>query len=169
MTACSNRRKLAVALLLCLLSACVAGAGSPTPGRDAATTYPAALLPETAPWDLEALSAPPDYEWLDRESDVWSLLYRGEPYGGKETSVFAYYATPGTLAGEDAAGKPLPAVVLVHGGGGTAFNEWARLWAKRGYAAIAMDLAGCGAERRPLPNGGRTRATTPSSAASTVP
>jgi cephalosporin-C deacetylase-like acetyl esterase len=33
-------------------------------------------------------------------------------------------------------------MVLVHGGGGTAFREWARLWAERGYAAIAMDLAG---------------------------
>jgi dienelactone hydrolase len=31
---------------------------------------------------------------------------------------------------------------LVHGGGGTAFREWAELWARRGYAAIAMDLAG---------------------------
>ena len=38
--------------------------------------------------------------------------------------------------------RNLPAVVLVHGGGGTAFSEWAELWAKRGYAAIAMDLAG---------------------------
>ena len=34
--------------------------------------------------------------------------------------------------------------LLVHGGEGTAFREWAELWAKRGYAAIAMDLAGCG-------------------------
>jgi dienelactone hydrolase len=45
-------------------------------------------------------------------------------------------------------------MVLVHGGGGTAFAEWATLWAKRGYAALAMDLAGCGPERRRLPDGG---------------
>jgi dienelactone hydrolase len=32
--------------------------------------------------------------------------------------------------------------VLIHGGGGTAFRDWVELWAKRGYAAIAMDLAG---------------------------
>ena len=34
-------------------------------------------------------------------------------------------------------------MVLVHGGGGTAFDVWVRLWNSRGYAAIAMDLCGC--------------------------
>jgi hypothetical protein len=34
-------------------------------------------------------------------------------------------------------------MVLVHGGGGTAFAEWVRLWVGRGYAAIAMDPCGC--------------------------
>jgi dienelactone hydrolase len=33
-------------------------------------------------------------------------------------------------------------MVLIHGGGGTAFAEWVRLWNKRGYAAIAMDTGG---------------------------
>ena len=45
-------------------------------------------------------------------------------------------------------------MVLVHGGGGTAFKEWVEIWVKRGYVAIAMDLAGKGAERKPLPDGG---------------
>jgi dienelactone hydrolase len=40
------------------------------------------------------------------------------------------------------AGEKVPGMVLVHGGGGTAFDEWARLWVKRGYAAIAMDTCG---------------------------
>jgi dienelactone hydrolase len=40
------------------------------------------------------------------------------------------------------AGERLPAMVLVHGGGGTAFEEWVRLWVGRGYAAIAMDTCG---------------------------
>ena len=44
--------------------------------------------------------------------------------------------------------------VLVHGGGGTAFDAWVRLWNDRGYAAIAMDLAGRGADRKRLPDGG---------------
>ena len=34
------------------------------------------------------------------------------------------------------------AMVLVHGGGGTAFDAWVRAWVKAGYAAIAMDTCG---------------------------
>ncbi len=103
---------------------------------------PSPKLPETLPWKLEQLSQPPTLEWVDAKSPVRSLLYAGELYAGKPTRVFAYYATPGTLAGDVSKDKNLPAMVLIHGGGGTAFRDWAELWAKRGYAAIAMDLAG---------------------------
>ncbi len=44
-------------------------------------------------------------------------------------------------------------MVLVHGGGGKAFRDWAELWAKRGYVALAMDTAGCGPDG-PLADGG---------------
>jgi dienelactone hydrolase len=111
-------------------------------------------LPHSSPWDLTALSRVPEIEWLDRDSPVHSLLYPGEPFRGEPTQVFAYYASPGTLAGKPELDVGLPGVVLVHGGGGTAFEEWAELWAKRGYAAIAMDLAGKAADRVALPNGG---------------
>lgn len=103
---------------------------------------PSAKLPATLPWDLNSLAQPPAYEWVDSTSPIRSLLYSGEPYDGKPTRVFAYYATPGTLAGDTSKDKNLPAMVLIHGGGGTAFRDWVELWAKRGYAAIAMDLAG---------------------------
>jgi dienelactone hydrolase len=33
-------------------------------------------------------------------------------------------------------------MVLVHGGGGTAFADWVKLWNDRGYAAIAIDTCG---------------------------
>lgn len=99
-------------------------------------------LPATTPWNLEELSKPPEFAWQDIKSSVRSLSYAGEPYQGKPTRVFAYYASPGTLNANILLDRNLPAVVLVHGGGGTAFREWAELWAKRGYAAIAMDLAG---------------------------
>jgi len=68
--------------------------------------------------------------------------------------VFAYFASPATLGTGTPTGKGFPGVVLVHGGGGTAFKEWAELWAKRGYAAIAMDLAGCGPDGKRLDDGG---------------
>lgn len=97
------------------------------------------------PWDLKELSQTPVMSWLDKTSPIRSLTYRSEEYNGKPTDVFAFYATPGTLKGDARIDRNLPAIVLIHGGGGTAFAEWVELWAKRGYAAIAMDLSG----RRP--------------------
>lgn len=69
---------------------------------------------------------------------VTSIYYEGPDFHGKKSRVFAYYAIPKA----EPAGK-VPAMVLVHGGLGTAHAEWVRLWASRGYAAIAMDVCGC--------------------------
>ena len=44
-------------------------------------------------------------------------------------------------------------MVLVHGGGGKAFRDWAEHWARHGYVALAMDTAGHG-PNGPLPEGG---------------
>lgn len=96
-------------------------------------------------WPLEQLSDPPAMKWLDDSSPIRSLTYENEKFKGQTTDVFAFYATPGTISGDTSKDKNLPAVVLIHGGGGTAFSQWVWLWAKRGYAAIAMDLSG----RRP--------------------
>lgn len=112
-------------------------------------------LPATSPWDLESLSEAPAFEWADQENAVWSLYYSGESYRGKPTRVFAYYASPATIKAEAGGkGDTYPAIVLVHGGGGKAFKEWAEQWAQRGYAAIAMDLGGVGPDRKRLPDGG---------------
>ena len=98
-----------------------------------------------SPWNLSTLQTPPKMTWIDKASPIRSLTYRNKPFQGQETDVFAFYATPGSIAGAADKDASLPAVVLIHGGGGTAFAEWVWLWAKRGYAAIAMDLSG----RRP--------------------
>ncbi|MBI1356868.1 MAG: prolyl oligopeptidase family serine peptidase [Acidobacteria bacterium] len=100
------------------------------------------------PWDVKALQQTPRVEWLDSTGPLRSLLYEGEPYHGKPTRVFAYYAPARHVSG------PAPGVVLVHGGGGKAFRDWAWMWAERGYSAIAMDLAGHGADGERLPDGG---------------
>lgn len=100
----------------------------------------------TGLWNIAALKSVPKAEWGERTNLVQSLYYEGEPFKGQPTRVFAYYGRPeGT--------GPFPAMVLVHGGGGKAFSAWAEHWAKRGYCAIAMDLAGNGPAGR-LPDGG---------------
>ncbi|MEQ9409641.1 MAG: acetylxylan esterase [Fuerstiella sp.] len=112
---------------------------------DAADGSDGVSATEQGIWDMQVLSQVPAMTWLDAESPIRSLTYEGESWQGRTTSVFAFYATPGTISGDKSADRDLPAVVLVHGGGGTAFAEWVLLWAQRGYAAIAMDLSG----RRP--------------------
>ncbi|MDY3563459.1 alpha/beta fold hydrolase [Gemmata sp. JC673] len=108
----------------------------------------AADAPKTGPWDVKALaSADVKPEWGQKVGTVREVYYPGEPFGGKPTRVFAYYARPAKGDG------PFPAVLLVHGGGGKAFSAWAEHWANRGYCALAMDLAGHGPNGR-LPDGG---------------
>ena len=96
-------------------------------------------------FDLEALSKAPAVFPADvaAAEGVKSFFYEGLPYHGKPTRIFAYYGVPATPAGADSEKAKLPAMVLIHGGGGTAFDRWVKLWNSRGYAAIAMDLCGC--------------------------
>jgi dienelactone hydrolase len=101
----------------------------------------------TGPWNLAELKRPPEAEFGPRQGLLQTVYYQGEPLQGKPTRVFAYLGRPAEGEG------PFPAVVLVHGGGGKAFSAWAEHWAKRGYVALAMDLAGHGPNGK-LPDGG---------------
>lgn len=99
----------------------------------------AAWPAEKSPWNWRDLAAVPQtFEAPQNgEPGVKSIWFAGMPYQGKPTRVFAYYAAPAAKPGQK-----LPAMVLIHGGGGTAFAGWVRMWNARGYAAIAMDTVG---------------------------
>ncbi len=85
------------------------------------------------------------------EPGIRALFYEGLSYHGKPTRVFAWLGIPKVEPG-----KKVPGMVLVHGGGGTAFQNWVKLWMDRGYAAISMDT--CGALPEPADAKPRPRA-----------
>lgn len=103
-------------------------------------------------WDVPDIDKTPAYTIVSRDSAI-GLIYEGLPYQGHTQHVFAYYASPATLYGTENRDKHFPAIVLVHGGGGKAFKHWAIMWARKGYAAIAMDLRGNGPDGEHIKNG----------------
>ncbi|HCL27217.1 MAG TPA: dipeptidyl aminopeptidase [Candidatus Latescibacteria bacterium] len=89
---------------------------------------------------LQRLFEKPDYQPASGFSaaGLEAVYIENEPYRGNRTTVFAWMGLPELKPGEQC-----PAMVLLHGGGGTAFDEWVRLWNARGYAAIVIDQCGC--------------------------
>ena len=93
-------------------------------------------------WDTETLFATkPELQ----ESDVYlgstiqTFKFRSAPYGNKESTwVFAAIGVPTSEKPEDG----YPAIVLVHGGGGTVSKGWIDYWTQQGYVAIAFDNFG---------------------------
>jgi dienelactone hydrolase len=96
----------------------------------------------TGPWNLPDLEHPPSVTWGAKTQNVQQLYYSGEPLQQKPTRVFAYLGRPTQGHG------PFPGIVLVHGGGGKAFKDWAEHWANRGNISLAMDLSGNGPDGR---------------------
>jgi len=90
-------------------------------------------------WKMDELRrAPRTYPVPEWKSDgLESLSYESVAWRGQPTRVFAWFGLPARKPNQK-----VPAVVLVHGGGGTAFDYWVKLWNSRGYAAIAMDTCG---------------------------
>lgn len=80
-----------------------------------------------------------------RADGMLALYLEGEPYtddqGNTVTSqIFSLYKYPEKPM-ITASGKT-PAMVLVHGGGGTAFSQWVEKWNDAGFAAIAIAVEG---------------------------
>jgi len=94
-------------------------------------------------WNLDGLYRVPKVFSAEKYAEyqvpgVRTLLYESVPCRGKLTKVFAYYSAP---SGPVPSGG-WPAVVLVHGGGGTAYSDYVKKWNSWGYAAISMDRYG---------------------------
>jgi len=77
-----------------------------------------------------------DAEGISNEAGGKAVYFDALPWKGKETKVFAWLGLPQKRAGR------IPGVVLVHGGGGTAFKEWVKRWNDRGFAAISIAVEG---------------------------
>ncbi|MGJ8723363.1 MAG: acetylxylan esterase [Roseibacillus sp.] len=73
------------------------------------------------------------------EQTLEGFFFDSVDYRGDATRVYALVGMPQWDPATDA---PLPAIVLVHGGSGQAYETWANLWAERGYVAIAIDTEG---------------------------
>lgn len=65
-----------------------------------------------------------------------AIYFDSLPYEGKNTRVYAWLGLPDNVKDQ------VPGVVLVHGGGGTAFKEWVEKWNKKGFAAISIAVEG---------------------------
>ncbi len=78
----------------------------------------------------------PKYDCHGEYNGIKALSYRGADYEGRPTRIFAHFGLP------ENADEPVPAVVLIHGGGGHPDDDWIKNWNDRGYAAIAISTDG---------------------------
>jgi len=77
-----------------------------------------------------------------RQFYIRPIWFEALPYLDKPcTRVFSWLSTPVV---DDASywNATAPAVVLVHGGGGTAFKDWCEEWAQNDYGSIAIAVEG---------------------------
>lgn len=139
---------------LLIVSLSMAGCGSGTGGGEQGENPPKEeekrQMTDHAVYDGVAL---PDSLWQetpavldDKENDrterdikgtIKAIYYRSD-YDGEESYAFAYLGVPEGATETQKA----PAVLLIHGGGGTAYWQWVKEWVNRGYVALAMDLEG---------------------------
>jgi cephalosporin-C deacetylase-like acetyl esterase len=82
--------------------------------------------------------APKTYEAEGFKPDgtVRAIFYDALTWQGKPTRVFAWIGLPAQREGK------VPGMVLIHGGGGTAFKEWVQKWNDQGFAAISIAVEG---------------------------
>ncbi|MFH1347705.1 MAG: acetylxylan esterase [Candidatus Margulisiibacteriota bacterium] len=93
-------------------------------------------------WDIPL--DPVGYEviktYRDGNVQVEEIYYQSREYKGKPAQIFGYFCYPVNA-------NNLPAILISHGGGGTAGQSRTAIWAKRGYAVLSIDLPGKGEQR----------------------
>ena len=88
---------------------------------------------------LGSLTNPPVLhvaEGFAKDGGLQAIFFDALPWKGKPTRVFAWLGLPAKRTGK------VPGIVLVHGGGGTAFKEWVQKWNEHGFAAISIAVEG---------------------------
>ena len=97
--------------------------------------FDAVDLPDSL-WQAPEFNRAPEEDRTEDER-IKSYYMRSD-YNGQESYAFAYLGVP-----EDASEQSKkPAVLLIHGGAGSAYWHWVRNWVERGYVALALDLEG---------------------------
>jgi len=89
------------------------------------------FVPDGKVYEVPAVHRVPEQD----QGDIQAVFFDCLDYKGSPTRAFAYMGIPKSS-------RPVPAMVLVHGGGGTAFHKWVKIWNDFGYAAISMSLEG---------------------------
>jgi autotransporter-associated beta strand protein len=92
------------------------------------TTAPTMYTDDTLPGTLATVAA----------GDLKIIYYDVLDYAGNPTRACAWIGVPSGAS----AVSPVPGMVLVHGGGGTASQAWVQKWTERGYAAISIAVEG---------------------------
>lgn len=77
-------------------------------------------------------------EGFDSTDHLKAIYFDALPWRGERTKAFAWLGMPGNLPEN----QKVPGMVLVHGGGGTAFKNWVQEWNDRGFAAISIAVEG---------------------------
>ncbi|MGA0134185.1 MAG: acetylxylan esterase [Opitutales bacterium] len=113
-------------LLACLL---LSASLSADPASDRKAVFDLVEACASAPKTYEAEGFKPD-------GTVRAIFYDALNWNGKPTRVFAWIGLPAKREGK------VPGMVLVHGGGGTAFKEWVQKWNAQGFAAISIAVEG---------------------------
>ncbi len=85
---------------------------------------------------LDAAPATHAADGFPNEDGIRAIFFDALPWKGKPTRAFAWLGVPANR------NSKVPGVVLVHGGGGTAFIEWVKKWNEHGFAAISIAVEG---------------------------